>query len=230
MIAWLGVLGVVVYQSVAPIPGGNAERPMAGVVEPPRIQPDRPVTAPIVVADSGFSGRLEIRSAMAAQVDAVLTRAIEQNGLSALVESDEAADARIYKLAGSRQSVNRLVANLESIWPSFDAVTLHVEGRGRRVIPVSVEAVTPEQAASIVAQASTEASMEVARNCAVLNAVARNMPGREILAVVSDGAAIARDLVVIDDIVRPTGGRDATLTLPQGEPNVNLTIVLLRTK
>lgn len=230
MIALLGVLAFVVYQIVAPVADTGVRTPVAGIDKPLRMKS----AAPTAVADSGFSGRLEIQtgpSATVAQVDAVLKRAVEQNGLSALVASDDAAGTRTYKLVSSRQGVSRLIASLQGIWQSFDGVTLQIDARGQFASPVTVDAVTPEQAASIVASENTAASMEAARNYAALNAMTKRTPGHEVLEMVKDDAAIARDLAIFGDNVRLTGpAQDRTLTPPQGKLNVNLTIVLLHTR
>ncbi len=230
MIALLGVLGFVVYQIVAPVPNTGVQ-PVARIDAPLRVEPAQPGTVQAVVADSGLSGRLEIRTATVPQADAILKRAVEQNGLSALVASDDTAGIRTYKLVSSRQGVGRLIASLQGIWQSFDGVTLQIEGPGQLMTPVTVSAVTPEQAGSIVASNNTAASIETARNYAIMNAMAGRMPGRDVLAMVGTNAASVRDLVTIDDKVWITQTQpDTTLTPPQGEPNVSLTIVLLHTR
>ena len=231
MIALLGVLGYVVYQIVAPVPGTEVQPPVAGIGKPLRVEPTQPSITPAIVADSGFSGRLEIQTATIAQADAVLKRAVEQNGLSALVASDDAAGIRTYKLVSSRQGVGRLIASLQSIWRSFDGVTLRIEGPGQFATPVTINAVTPEQAAGIVACKNTPASIETARNYAVINAMTQRTPGRDVLGMVSNDVAVAQDLATIDDKVLIAGPEaDTTLTPPKGEPNVSLTIVLLHTR
>jgi hypothetical protein len=231
MIALLGVLGFVVYQIVAPVPGTGIRSPVAGIEKPLGIEPSPSGAAPTVVADSGFSGRLEIRTATVAQADAVLKRAVEQNGLSALAASDDAAGVRTYTLVSSRQGVSRLITSLQSIWQSFDSASLHIEGPGASASPVTVNAVTPEQAVSIIISRDTAASVETARNYAVLNAMAQRMPGREALAIISNDMAIAQDLATIDDKVLIAGPEaDTTPAPPQGKANASLTIVLLHTR
>jgi anti-sigma factor RsiW len=231
MIALLGVLGFVVYQIVAPVPGTGVQTPVAGIERPLGIEPSRPGAVPTMVADSGFSGRLEIRTATAAQADAVLKRAVEQNGLSALVASDDVTGIRTYKLVSSRQGVGRLIASLQGIWQSFDSVALHIEGPGEHASPVTVNAITPEQAVSIVTSRNTGASVEAARDYAVLNAMAQRTPGREALAIISNDMAIAQDLATIDDKVLIAGPEaDTTPAPPQGKANASLTIVLLHTR
>jgi anti-sigma factor RsiW len=221
MIALLGVLGFVVYQIVAPVPNIGDQ----SVARTGERSPTRPGVTRVVVADSGLSGRLEIRTGAVAQADAVLKHAVEQNGLSALAASDDAAGVKTYKLVSS------LITSLQSVWPSFDNVTLQIEEPGQFAASVTVDGVTPEQAASIVASKNTAASMQAARNYAVINAIARHTPGRGVLETVRNDAASVRDLVTIDDKVWITKTQPETsLTPPQGEPNVSLTIVLLHTR
>lgn len=220
MIALLGVLGFVVYQIVAPSPGGNA---------PGLVAVDRPEMPAIEVADAGFSGQLEIRTAAFAQAQAVLRSAIEDNGLSSLVESNNAADASSYRLVGSREAAGRLIASLQTVWQNFDHVTLHVGGESAS--PVTVEAVTAEQMINLVAKDSALATVETARNYAVLNAMTRGSSGREALAMIDGDAVGVRDLVEFDNTVRMAGPKpESVATSPEGEANTSLTIVLLRTR
>jgi hypothetical protein len=231
MIALLGVLGFVVYQIVAPLSGTGVQSPVASLDKPLQIERSGLGAAPTAIADSGFSGRLEIRTATVAQADAVLKRAIEQNGLSALVASDDAAGVRTYKLVSSRQGVSRLIASLQSIWQSFDGVTLQIEGPGQYASPVAVEGITPEQAVNIIARENTAASVETARSYAVLNAMAQRTPGRDVLNMMSNDTAVAQELTTIDERVLIAGPEaDTTLAPPQGAANTSLTIVLLHTR
>lgn len=231
MIALLGVLGYVVYQIVAPVGGPGFQPPVAGTRKLLQTEAARPGVAPAVVADSGLSGRLEIRTATVAQADAVLKRAVEQNGLSALVTSDDAVGVRTYKLVSSRQGVSRLIASLQGVWQSFSGVTLQIEGPGQYASPVTVKGITPEQAANIVARENTAASIETAKNYAVLNAMSRGTPGRDVLNMISNDAAVAQELATIDDKVLIAGPEaDTTLAPPQGAANTSLTIVLLHTR
>jgi hypothetical protein len=231
MIVLLGVLGLVVYQILAPVPQTGGRPPVVVLDKPSQTPGPGPGAATMVVADSGFSGRLEIRTATLVQADAVLKRAVEQNGLSALVASDDSAGVRTYKLVSSRQGVGRLIASLQSIWQSFDGATLQIEGPGQFARPVTVENVTPEQAVSIVAQGSSVGSVETAMNYAVLNAMAQLTPGRDVLNVMGNDAAVALDLANIDDEVLIAGPEaDTTLAPPQGPANASLTIVLLHTR
>jgi hypothetical protein len=232
MIALLAVLGAVVYQIVAPV-SHPAVPPMAAN-EGGRSPIDPVVTqsaAPTVVADAGFSGRLEIQTAALIQVDMSVKRAIEENGLSDFVQSDIVGNRRVYRLVSTRDGVKRLVASLDRIWPNFDAATLQVDRPGEYANPVVVETVTAEQTISVVGQDNTRASVEQARNYAVLNGIARDMPGREVLEVINDDMDGVLELTAPPKpYLAQREEAKTTLPRPKGDAEASLTIVLLGTK
>ncbi|OHB67959.1 MAG: hypothetical protein A2Y76_01195 [Planctomycetes bacterium RBG_13_60_9] len=227
VIALLGVLGVVVYQIVRPVPHG-ALLPLPDIgkrvsmSEAPRLVP-----SPVVVADAGFTGRLELRTHSLVHAGASVERAIEDSGLSGRVQPDIVNSRRVYQVVGTRESVNRFVASLSGAWSNFGAATLQMEGPDSAQ-PVVVESLTPEQAASIVAQNSTEASFEAAKGYAITNYMARNMPGGEIRPLIQDDSGTMTAMIVIP---RPkeTGPNDSVPAspVPHGKAQVSLTIVLL---
>jgi len=228
MFALLGVLGVVVYQIVAPVAAPET-RPFA--TDTPRSQPvgpDRTVLAS-AVADAGFSGRLELRTASFASMDAFIRRAIENNALSDSAESGIAGDRRSYRVVGTRDNINRLVASLGSAWQSAGAATLYVDRPGDSAAPVAVEAVTPDQTFSIIARNSTEASVEAAQAFAVMNDLAGQTPGSELLAMIGEdtGSMLALAGIPKPRMTKPDDPTKTTLASPQGQPNASLTIVLL---
>jgi hypothetical protein len=226
MIALLGVLGAVIYQVVAPVPGSGVQPLVASSP-----QAARPIAPATTVADSGLSGRLEIRTASLLQTDSLVARAIKESGLSVSIEASAAGDTMVYRLVSTRDNVSRLLADLSRGWQHLGAATLRVESPDRDGAPVTIEAVTPEQAVSVVARTSTQESLVTARHYAVLNGMAAAMPGQEVLAMVSDDAALTRDMVAIDDMARLAGpAKDITLTPSQGETNVSFTIILLPTR
>jgi hypothetical protein len=230
VIALVGVLGVVVYQIVSPIPQGGVGSRMAND-SPARVQPSSTTVTPLMVADDGFTGRLELRTAKLAQVDTFLGRTIENNGLSCRVESTVLGNQRVYRIAGSRESVNRLVASLSGVWQNFDNATMQVN-RPENSVPVVIEAVTPEQTAGIVAQNSTNASVQTAANYALMNHMARNMPGKEIQPLIQTDSGSQFAMINIPQ-PRETGPDNATRAAQaptQGKAQVNLTIVLLNSR
>ena len=231
VIALVGVLGVVVYQIVSPIPDGGVGSRMANKLTP--VQPSPLTATPIMVADDGFTGRLELRTAKLAQVDTFLGRSIENNGLSSRVESTVSGNQRVYRITGTRESVNRLVASLSGVWQNyFDSATMQVDRSEASVAPVLVEAITPEQTATIVAQNSTNASIQTAANYAIMNHMAKSMPGNEIRPLIQrdPGSLLAAASSLQSTVETGPVNANATRTTPapsQEKAQVNLTIVLL---
>jgi hypothetical protein len=201
------------------------------VPRPAPVAPGPTDIPPTIVADAGFSGRLELRTAASVQTDAFLRRAIDNSGLSASVEFDPAGGQRTYRLTGTRAGVNRLVASLSSVWPDFQNATLHVDRPGAET-PVIVDAVTPDQAASIVARASTEASVEAAEAYAAMNEIMRNTPGGEILPLIYEdtGSLLALANIPMPKMTHEPDDPKTTPLASQGQVNANLIIVLLNTK
>ena len=230
MIALLGGLGVVVYQIVAPV-SNTGTLPIAGRVEPLPAGPEPVLLMPLRVADEGFSGRLEFRTASLTQADAFVTRAIENSGLADRAQLEPEADQRVYRLVGDRESVHRLVASLNGVWSDFDAATLEIAGPEGSTEPIVVEAVTAEQMARIVARRNTAATIETAHAYAVMNDMMQNMPGGELLSYIQEDPG---SIIVAAPRPKLTGPNDpatGTATPPsQDMAEVSLTIVLLRTK
>ena len=229
MIALVAVLGAVVYQIVAPVPG-TGSLPVASPSNPSQPAPDdmgRPAPV-IVVADAGFSGRLELQTEAFGSTDAFLTRTIETCGLINLAEADLATDRRVYHVVSSREGINRLVASLSGVWQGFDSVSLHVDPLEGTAEPVTIESVTPDQVAAVVAGNSAEASIETAEAYAVMNRIARNMSGGKLPSIDGDPGSLW-DVVPMPKL---TGGEEpirTTHTPAQGMAQATLTIVLLRT-
>jgi hypothetical protein len=228
VIVLMGVLGWVVYQIVAPVPPGalplvsDGRNPSGG-------ERDRMTVTPLAGADAGFTGRLELRTARLAYVDTFVARAIENSGLSGQDQSDIAGNKRVYRVTGTRESVNRFVASLSGVWQSFEGAVLQVDRPESAEAPVIVEAVTPEQAAGIVAQNSTKASIETAAGYAVMNRVAKNMPGHEVRSLIQDdpGSLLAALSIPRPRETGPDTSPPITPVRPEGKAQVSLTIVLL---
>ncbi len=227
MIALLAVLGAVVYQILAPVP--VAPTVAVDTPGPAGIEPEPLVAPPVVVADAGFSGRLELRTEAPVQVDADVKRAIEDSGLSDFASFEMVGQTRIYRLVSTREGVNRVVTALGRVWPNLDAATLHVDRPGDAATPVVVKAVTPEQATSIVTRSSTEASVNAAEYYAATNFIRQTAPGSEILARISedtDGMLAALMIPQPKEASNDSASR-VVLAPPQGQANSSLTIVLL---
>ncbi len=212
MIALLGGLGVVVYQIVAPVAPTGVLQPMA-------------------MAGPGFSGRLELRTAALTQTDGFLKAAIEDNGLATHARIETVDGRRIYRIESSPEGLNRLVADLGTIWQKFDSAALIVDTEhfGESVV---VEPVTLQQTAQIINQDSMQASVTVAQDVAVLNSFAEAMPGRYLPLTTDDSLGTT---VPLPTIPRPVLTSDDPETkkipaVPEGKVKANLTIVLLNTQ
>jgi hypothetical protein len=235
VIALMGVLGVVIYQIVAPIPtGGVGSRvaengPVVGGSASEQTPHGAGANAPMAVADTGFTGRLELRTARLLQAEIFLARTIEDCGLAGQAEPDLAASRRVYRIAGTREGVNRLVASLSGVWQNyFDSAALEVDRPGNSGASVVVEAITPEQAVGIVAQNSSEASVEAAQAYAVMNRLAKNAPGSEIRPLLEyrPGSLLAALSIPKPRETGPDAATPAPPAAPAGKAQVSLTIVL----
>jgi anti-sigma factor RsiW len=233
MISLLAVLGAVVYQVVAPVANSSSSHTVSMKPNPPESVPvDTGGQAPaMAVADAGFSGRLELQTTAFVAADVFVKRAMDTCGLVNLAEGEMAGDRRIYRVVGTREGINRLVASLSDVWENFDSASLQVDRPEYAVAPVTVDAVTPNQVGAIIARTDVEASIKTAEVYAVMNHMARNMPGGELPSLIPEDPA---SLWAMDAIPMPklTGGPEAptqaTHTPAQGSSQASLTIVLLR--
>ena len=227
MITLLGGLGAVVYQIVAPVSQTGAP----GVPVAATAPSTSGVETSVGPTTLGFSGRLELRTAAFTQADAFIKATIEDNGLSDHFQAETRDGTRVYRIESSREGLNRLVADLGTIWQNFDSAAMMVDTE-RFGDPVLVQPVTSQQAAKIISQDSASACVAMARDVAVLNAFAREMPGGD-LPPAADG-----DLgttVQLPAIPRPVFTSDdpqikKTTTAPEGNVKTSLTIVLLNTQ
>jgi hypothetical protein len=98
-------------------------------------------TAPL----PGFRARLELKTSDMVAVDAVINKAIEDKGILRLGGRDKG----VYALSCSREAMNLLLGDLNSVWPSFDSATLFVETKtpGGQVV---VENVNAEQIGNLM--------------------------------------------------------------------------------
>ena len=149
--------------------------------------PEEPIAR--MVATSGFSGRLELKTSALNAVDAFIKSAIDDNGLSASINPERRQGRRIYSLSCSKEGLNSLLAELDNIWPELDSATLFVNTEVFGVQTV-VDAVTIEQIAEIADQDVSERRIELAKDFAVLNNIAEHLPDKEIRAAIEAGDSI----------------------------------------
>jgi len=215
MIALLGGLGAVIYQIVAPVSPTGVPGPVA-----------------VTTTDSsGFSGRLELRTASFAQADAFIKTRIEDNGLAGRSQAETIDGARVYRVESSPEGLNRLVADLGTIWQEFESAALTVNS-DQFAQSVVVEPVTLQQTARIISQDSMQVSLAVAQDIAALNDLSRAVQGGD-LPLMADNALDAT--VPLPAIPRPvlTSADPDTKQIapaPEGDVKASLTIVLLNTQ
>jgi hypothetical protein len=233
MIALMGGLGAVVYQILAPVQPVAPSYTVATAPRPMQIIPETSGTAsaPIVVGSEGFSGRLELRTAALTQADSFIKAAIEDDGLKGFTQSQTLPDRRVYRIECSREGLDRLVADLGTIWQEFESASLTVN-TDQLGEPVVVEPVSFQQTARIISQDSAEASVQVARNAAILNSLAQAMPGREIPSTFRNDQTmtIATPEIPIPRMASNDPATKAIAAPPQGGVKTSLTIVLLNTQ
>ena len=180
-----------------------------------------------IVAASGFSGRLELKTSALNAVDAFIKSAIDDNGLSASISPERRQGRRIYSLSCTREGLNSLLADLDDIWSQLDSATLFVNTEIFGVQTV-VDAVTIEQIAEIADQVSPERRIELAKDFAVLNNIAEHLPDKEIRAAIEAGDSI---LTQQWRILKPVlTGKQKAINKPadqvQDKQKVRLTIIL----
>ena len=156
-------------------------------IVPLRNAPERSATR--VVAASGFSGRLELKTSSLKAVDAFIKSAIDNNNdLSASTNSEGRQSRHIYSLECTSQGLSALLSDLDNIWSELDSATLFVNTENF-VTHTVVDAVTTKQIAEIAGQDSSERRIELAKDFAVLNNIAENLPDKEIRAAIEAGGS-----------------------------------------
>jgi len=183
----------------------------------------------------GFSGRLELKTKALIAVDASISRAIEDSGLVQYSVSGRDGKERVYTVAGSRETVNLLLGDLDGIWGKFDSATLVVSAfsetsplggeageAGERVV---VDNVKTGQIAEILKQENSETRIGVAKDIASFNRIGEQLPGTEMFAAIGykgdDLITIPKPVLTSGErpITKPAGGTEA-------EQKVLLTIVV----
>jgi hypothetical protein len=228
MFILVGVLGLVIYQIVVPVPSTRSGN---FAVLPPADVPSS--TLPVqVAAGTPFSGRLEISVASLRQATDFISTCVEDNGLIVgVIQQDPAGTGMICRISGPREGLSRLIDDLNGTGRNLKAVRLVME-TDRFAEPVVVESVTFPQVSSILSQNTAQTRVQTARNIAVLNRVEREMPGREVQvatnekldSAISELASIPRPRLASQDKKYPH-----VFAPLEGETQVkaSLTIVLL---
>lgn len=192
-------------------------------------QPPAGGQRPSVAAAMRFSGRLELNTNALIAAEAVVKRAIEDSGLSGCVNSRSLRDRRIYSISCSKNRLNLLLTELANSWDRFGSARLLVETEQFNE-PVVVESVVTEQVAEIIDQESHEGSIEVAKDFAVLNNMARLLQGTEVPTAIHD-SAIGRIVIPPKPVLTWKEEIATAPVSPDSEAKqVDLTIVIATSK
>ncbi len=214
----VAVFCILVYSIIAPPRHTPAKGPDAG--GPAVVQSVRPQAAETV----GLSGRLELYCSTLAPVDSAIQRAIERNEIIDY-ERQGSRYRRIYQVQCSEAALNRIVLNLQDMWPRFTNahLYLHTDGFGRCV---EVESISHKQLTSITSQGNASASLDIARRVAVRNSMDQmTLTGQVLASLVDVPEAV---LVVPKPMLTASQPQPIPEEEPSGSPErASLTIVLI---
>jgi anti-sigma-K factor RskA len=179
-----------------------------------------------MAAASAFSGRLELKTSSFTAIDALIKSAIDDNGLSASISPERRQSRRIYRISCTKEGLNSLLTDFDDIWPEINSATLFVntEKFGTQAV---VKAVTVKQMSEIAAQDNPEKRIELAKNFAVANSIAENLPDKEIrVAIESGNSTLTKEW----RMTKPVLTSEKPVTKPAGQTRdkqaVHLTIIL----
>ena len=174
MFALVGVLGTIVYNILAPnITAGPFTKDTTGERPGPAVALD-----PTEKHIAQFVGTLEFTTADTIAANEV-AKAVRQNGFLLSVPPNPMAKGT-YKLSCSPGELRSLLHGLRSAWRQFDSANLLIETQDHQKT-VAVNDVTDEQIQRLVNQTTNENRTQLARDFAVLNRIAKNIPGKHIL-------------------------------------------------
>jgi anti-sigma-K factor RskA len=179
-----------------------------------------------VAAASAFSGRLELKTSSFAAVDALIKNAIDDNGLSASISPEPRQSRRVYRISCTKGGLNSFLADLDDIWPEINSATLFVNTEEFCTQAV-VKAVTVKQISEIAAQGNPEKRIELAKDFAVANSLAENLPDKEIrVAIEAGNSTLTKEW----RMTKPVLTSEKPVTKPTGQARdkqaVHLTIIL----
>lgn len=219
MLALVALLAGVIYTILAPetVPDG----PPVVVDRQPseNIEPARP--APARSRARAFSGRLELKTTVPAEVGAILRTAIEENGLADSIGDVREPNRRIHYLKCSREGLNSLLAALEGVWPKLDSSTMVIDTDVFNA-PVAVDAVTPDQIVEIIEQDSLRERIELAKDFDLLNTAIAKLPGAGIRSAIEGETP---SLAIEKPIIVGPSARKAT-DVAEADKTIRLTIIL----
>ena len=246
MVVLVAVLGVVVYNIVGPGQVPQKAVVSEGLRRPahrPEVTPPQALTAAnkkttyspaaadmstVAETKAEFNLRLELRTANPAAVNAFISRAVEDKGISECEVAKSNAGGTIHIVSCNRDTLKSLAADLESIWEKFDSAALSVQTD--HLDKVAIGSINARQIAEVVNQDTFQKSFAVAKNFAALNNITGSMPGREVLTAVANDKK--PDLTAVPKPVLTSSEKivKKSTAQPQTGQQVNLTIVVTADK
>lgn len=222
MLGLVALLAGVIYTILAP--QAALDQPPVLADRPPSENIEAVIPAPAGSPTLAFSGRLELKTSVPAEVGAIINTAIEENGLSDSIGDIRESNKRIHYLRCSREGLDLLLASLENVWSRLDSATMVID---TAVFdrPVAVDSVTTEQISQIIDQDNYQERIELAKDFNLLNTMAANMPGAEVLSAV-EGQITGVMIIPKPLIVGPTTPRVPDET--EADKTIRLTIILSR--
>ena len=223
MIGLLAVLAGVIYTIMAPQTASEGPRVVVDHQPPVNAEVVRP--GPGAADTLAFSGKLELRTDVPTEVGTIINTSIKENGLSDSIGDVREQDKRIHYVRCSREALNSLLADLEDIWPRLDSATMFIDTKvfGRQV---EVDAVTTGQIVEIIDQDSSERRIALARDFGLLNSMAENLPGGEILsAIEGEGPGL---MIIPKPILVSSRNAKKPADEAEDKKTVRLTIIVSR--
>jgi len=188
MILLAAVLGAVIYVIMAP--ERRADAPAA--VDTPRVTQGqrrvRPAAEVAAVKQGQISSpeaeggllvcRLHLTAEQPQIVSAYVRKIIES---AAVLNKTYPGNSNVCSVVCSRGQFRELLADMEGIWARLDSARLFIDSSpaGEQIV---VETITAEQIAGIAARDNLPDSLKAAKQFAAFNAVARQLPGKKLLA------------------------------------------------
>jgi len=190
MVAVIVLLGAVVFNILRPR-AGQDELAAGGDMEPKAVIdnsyiPRTGSITKVVLSQQPFQMRLELTSRESFSVNAVVAKAIYDNGLLDCSSIRRENDKAIYTLRCGKENIGVLVASLRNIWPKFDHTRMAVskESFGEALW---VDDVSAEQVLAILRVDDSATRLAMARDFAVLNRISSALADADGLAGVGSG-------------------------------------------
>jgi len=226
-IALIGILAGVVYEIVSPV---HSEKPLAKDTQPRLVAPlaetqPKTDTAAAPAESDVFEGRLILTAQDVTAAEAFIKKTLETNGVARQEVMKDAAVGGTYFVSCSRERLDLLLNDLETIWRRFDSATLVVAGRsgGEAVV---VDGVSVSQIEQIVRENAADVRYRLAKEFATVNAVQEMMPAREFLA--AKGFSGEEMLTIPRPVL--TGGEETGRQPEERGGPVQLTIIIAQPK